>query len=169
MPASQPRMVVLIGMMASGKTTVGRAVAEALGWSYIDNDAAFQARTGLTAAEYARRHGDDAMHAVEHEVLADHLAGEDRVVLAAPGSVADVPGIDLGRALVVWLDADPAVLAERVRSADHRPLLDAEVATVLERLDRQRRQRYAELADLRIDTAVTPPGDAVVQVLAALR
>lgn len=159
---------MLIGLMATGKTTVGRALAEALDLPYVDNDDAFVARTGHTPAEHARLHGEDAMHTVEAEVLRDHLGRGDEAVLAAPASVADLEGVDLGEAFVVWLDADPEVLTRRVQGGDHRPLLDTDVATVLARMAEERHDRYAALADLRVDTGVTPPDDAVRRILAAL-
>src|SRR6202043_3897037 len=67
MPA--PAHIVLIGMMGSGKTRVGIALAARLGVPYADNDEELQARTGLDAAALARERGVAALHAIEDEIL----------------------------------------------------------------------------------------------------
>ena len=68
--------IVLIGMMGSGKSTVGRLVAERIGWRYVDNDDVVRALSGREPAEIATDDGEDALHAFEAEALLVTLRSE---------------------------------------------------------------------------------------------
>ncbi len=152
-PASS---IVLVGMMAAGKSSVGRRLAERRGWEFFDSDRQIEAVTGRTVAEIWRADGEDAFRRIEAQVLADALASPTpRVVAAAGGTVLDPQNrrlMQLHRP-VVWLRARPDTLAERVGagSAAHRPLLDADPAGVLAGLDAERRPFYEQVADVAID------------------
>ena len=126
MSTPEPRHCVLVGLMGAGKSTVGSALAARLGWSFLDSDIEIQAATGRTVRELRDDIGVDAMHALEAEQLLRALASPEPAVIGAAASVVDVPAcLDALRdptVIVVWLQADPAVLAERFESADdHRP------------------------------------------------
>lgn len=150
--------VVMLGAMASGKSTVGRVLAERLDRPYVDNDERFVEMTGLTVAAYWREHGERAYREVELEVLLSSLAEPEPSVVSSPAGVVTSPeALDALRAvLVVWLDARPEVLAERLAGPDHRPLLDDVPLAMLRRLDDERRRTYEELADLRVDAERDP-------------
>jgi shikimate kinase len=163
-----PRTVVLIGLMGSGKTSVGRALAARLDRRFVDNDRAFETRTGLTAAAYARRHGDDAMHTVEAEVLAGLVDDPTAGVIAAPGSVVLMDAAVLDGAFVVFLDVAPEVLAGRVEPDDHRPLLGDDPLGALSRMHAVRGSTYRGLADLTVEAAGRGVADVVDQLVAAL-
>ena len=145
--------IVLMGMMGAGKTTVGRALAERLDVRYADNDAALLARTGEDAASFALEHGVDALHRLEHEVLADALRAEDRAVVGAPGSIALDPDAEvvLRGQLAVWLRASLATLSARVHRDPVRPLLGADPDAVLAGLMREREPGFARLAGRVVD------------------
>jgi 5-deoxy-5-amino-3-dehydroquinate synthase len=162
---------VLIGMMGSGKTTVGRAVAARLGRRFLDSDAEIEARTGRTVAEIWAAEGEAAFRRLESEVLAEALAADEPAVVAAAGGVVlDPANRDrLRRAgTVVWLRADPATLARRVRKGDHRPLLDSGPAEALARLAAERRDLYAELADVVVDVDGLSTDEVIERVQAAV-
>ena len=114
-------------MMAAGKSSVGRRLAECRGWEFFDSDRQIEAITGRTVAEIWRTDGEPAFRRLEAQVLADALAStRPRVIAAAGGTVLDPQNRRL-MALhhpVVWLRARPETLAGRVGSATHRPLLD---------------------------------------------
>jgi len=141
-------------MMGAGKSSVGRALAERLGRPFHDSDAEVEARTGQTVASIFAERGEAAFRVEESAVLVDAMAAATPVVIAAAGGVVlDAANRRLLRTaeLVVWLRADPAVLAGRVGSATHRPLLEDDPSQTLPRLDAVRRPLYAEVADLTID------------------
>lgn len=117
------RPVVVVGLMGSGKTSVARRLAEALGRPLRDSDADLTDRYGASAADQYVAAGTAALHAREASQLQEALASRPPPVVAAAASVIDDPGcrVALADAYVVWLDAPPRVLAGRIGDDDHRP------------------------------------------------
>jgi shikimate kinase len=150
------RHVVLVGLMGSGKTTVGRRLAARLGRAFIDADAALEEITDRTIAEIFSSDGERGFRAIEADVLEELLEHHEPAVIASGGGVV-VSGENRQRlrqpnVTVVWLDASPAFLASRVGRQDHRPLLAGEdPRAVLTRLHGERAPRYEEVADLVVD------------------
>ncbi|MHB8682643.1 MAG: shikimate kinase [Acidimicrobiales bacterium] len=149
--------LVLVGMMGAGKSTVGRLVAERLGWRFVDVDAVVEREAGTTIAELFATRGEDAFRVAESTALAAVLAddGHDAVVSVGGGAVVAEAN---RRALrdagtVVWLRARPETLARRVGDGLDRPLLagTTDPATRLEALAQARRQHYEAVADVVVD------------------
>jgi shikimate kinase len=118
-----PARIVLVGMMGSGKSTVGRALADALDWPLLDNDALVTEMTGRTGPDLFATDGELALHRAERAAFAEALARPAPAVITAAGSVVDDPWLrsvlpDAG--WVVWLDAMPATLVERIRAGGGR-------------------------------------------------
>lgn len=162
--------VVLVGAMGSGKSTVGRIVAGRTGRRLVDVDVAITERTGRSVREIWEDGGEAAFRHLESAEVLAALGGDEAVVVAAPGGVVVDPDVQaaLRAALVVWLRADPATLARRVRPGDHRPLLGTHPGEVLPALARERRALYERLADAVVDVdALTPAAaaDAVVHLV----
>ncbi|MBW3558109.1 MAG: shikimate kinase [Actinobacteria bacterium] len=163
--------ILLVGMMGSGKTTIGRMLAERLGWDYLDSDEQVCRNTGRSVREIFETDGEAAFRAEEKRALHQAVSGDQPAVVAvAGGAVLD----EENRATlaqggtVIWLDAPPEVLAGRVRAgSDHRPLLGDDAAAALERLDRERRPLYQELADVVVDAA-SKPANVVDRILRAI-
>jgi shikimate kinase len=142
--------VVLIGMMGSGKTSVGRRVAEALDRPLVDTDALIEARTGRTVREIFEAEGEAAFRREEVDAVEAAASWPEPAVIAAAGGVIldPVSCEHLVRSgTVVWLQASVETLVERVRSGNHRPLLGDDPEPVLRRLLAERRERYEALAD----------------------
>ncbi|HVM54230.1 MAG TPA: shikimate kinase [Acidimicrobiales bacterium] len=162
--------MVLVGMMGAGKTTVGRRLARRLGRPFIDSDLQVEARTGRTVREIFEADGEPAFRSLETEALAEALATSSPCVIAAAGGTV-LSEINRERmrsgATVIWLRADPAELAERVRSGVHRPLLADDPAAVLRDLEAERRTLYEAVADHVVDTSGRDP-DAVLADLEQL-
>jgi shikimate kinase len=161
--------LVLVGMMGSGKTTVGRELATRLGWTFLDSDAMVEASTGATVTELFAARGEDGFRAEESRVLAEALDADASVVVSAAGGSVLSPD---NRALlathtVVWLRADPATLAERVGAGTGRPLLDDDPAGKLAQLDAVRRPLYEEVADVVVDVDALDPSTVADRILAA--
>lgn len=141
-------------MMGAGKSTVGASVARRLRRPFHDSDAEVLGRTGMTVPEIFAARGEPAFRAEERAVLAAALSGGvPSVIAVAGGAVLDPDSRRRMRAggVVVWLRARPRTLAARVGSGAGRPLLEADPAGTLLRLDAKRRPVYRQLADATID------------------
>ena len=128
--------VVITGLMASGKSTTARRLADRLGWAWKDSDAEILAQTGKTVRELREIEGVDAMHKREHAALLHALQDPAHTVISAAASVIDDPECRAAmanpRVAVVWLHGDPEILATRFQSADdHRPAYGESVAAFL--------------------------------------
>jgi shikimate kinase len=155
--------VVLVGMMGSGKTTVGRRVAAVLGRPFADSDEIIEARTGRTVAEIFAAEGEPAFRGIETDVLAECLAATEPTVIAAAGGVvleAENRRRLVGAGTVVWLKVPVGTLVVRVAGSTHRPLLDGDPEGVLAELSEAREALYLEVADLTLDAS--QPLDDVV-------
>ncbi|MGA0059563.1 MAG: 3-phosphoshikimate 1-carboxyvinyltransferase [Planctomycetota bacterium] len=153
---AHPRCVALVGMRGAGKSTLGRALAEALDLRFVDTDDAFLAAHGPISS-FVTAHGWDAFRDREAEVVAASVA-PGRVVALGGGSVdrAATAGLVADRALVVWGRERRETLAARLAAAP-RPALTGldpadEIATVLEHRD----PIHARLSDLEL-----PPNESV--------
>jgi len=146
--------ILLVGMMGAGKTTVGRLVAEKLGWQYLDSDTEVERSTGMTVPELFARDGETAFRDAESAALVRACSGAEAVVVSvAGGAVLRTANRQLlmESGEVVWLRARPATLAARVGDGSGRPLLEGDAAATLIELDAERRPFYLELADVAID------------------
>ena len=162
--------LAVVGLMGSGKTTVGRELARILGWEAVDGDDVLEAETGLTASELAARDGLDALHAREADVLLRALAGDPhRVLMPAASTIDDARcRAQLQPVFVVWLDARPEVLAGRVAAGGHRPL-EPDVAAQLRAQWERRAPLFATVADLTVDSGTLDPDAVVARVLAEVQ
>jgi shikimate kinase len=117
--------IALVGFMGTGKTSVGRLVAEQLNFDYRDTDDMIQSATGKTIAEIFSANGEPAFRALEEKTVQE-LSGRTRTVISAGGGLPVNPQNMASlktHALVVCLWASPAKIWERVKSQTHRPLL----------------------------------------------
>ena len=164
--------IVLIGFMATGKTTVGRLVAEALHRRFVDLDQLVEETAGMRVPELFRTQGEAAFRQVEAEALRRALA-EDDIVLATGGGAAcreDNLKAMLAGGFVVALSAPPGEVLKRTGGASGRPLLDGAADPLAEarRLLAEREPFYAR-AHLRIETVGKAPQDVAAEIVAAVR
>lgn len=117
-------MIVLVGFMGAGKTTVGREVASRLGLPFVDADAVIEARAGTSIPELFEREGEAAFRRLEGAVTRELLGGPDRVVALGGGALGD-PAVAtaLEWATVVWLDVSFGEAMRRVGRSTARPML----------------------------------------------
>jgi shikimate kinase len=160
--------IVITGLMGAGKTTVARLVARALGRTVRDSDEDLQVRYGQTAAQINASEGADELHAREAQVLLDALGGD--VVVAAAASTVEDPAVRaaIEPAYVVYLDAPPEVLAERMESGAHRPRFQPDLVRMLTEQRARRLPYFKEVADLIVDTAACPPQEAAEEIVTML-
>ncbi len=170
--AKRERAVLLSGLMGSGKSSVGRALADRLGWEFIDTDERVEAACGLKIDELFRREGEVAFREREREVI--ESLPRRRAVIALGGGAVESPenrASVRSKGITVWLEGKPETLALRISTEDARPLLAG--ATGEARIERlralaaKRGAAYAE-ADLRIATDERSIEEVCAAVLAAL-
>lgn len=166
-----PRPIVVIGFMGTGKTTVGRLVAERLGRPFVDLDHAIEEGAGVSVAEVFRTQGEPAFRRLETEALGRALEDGHAVVATGGGAACREPnlGMMLGRGLVVALSATPEEVLRRAGKASGRPLLDgaADPLEAARALLREREPFYGR-AHVRVDTVGKAPEVVAAEVLAAL-
>ena len=156
--------------MGSGKSTVGRRLADELGRAFVDADDLMVERAGRSVAEIFADDGEAEFRRREIEVLADLLArGAPHVIATGGGAVTDPATCAALRrnAEVVWLRGSPEVLAFRLGDDSARPLLGDDPEAALERLAGERDARYEEVAHVVIDVDDIDPAAAVDRILAA--
>jgi shikimate kinase len=145
--------VVLVGLMGSGKTTVGKKVAKLLGWRFVDADIELEARSGRSVADWFALAGEDGFREAEADLLASVLGGEEPTVFGAGGGVVVTEANRLRLAApdvaVVYLHGEPAFLASRAKRKPHRPLLGDDPSDVLEHMYQARTPGT--------DRSLTPP------------
>ena len=156
-------MIVLVGFMGAGKTTVGRLLAAKLGIPFTDSDPVIEERAGKPIRQIFADDGEPAFRALEHEEIADLLAGPD-TVLALGGGAAEHPATRplLAAAPVVYLRVGYAEAMSRVGGDEGRPMLARpDVTDVYER----RQAAYAAVATLTVDTDGRAPEDIALSIL----
>ncbi|MCU1371442.1 MAG: aroK [Ilumatobacteraceae bacterium] len=166
------RHLALLGLMGSGKTTVGRLVSEALGWPLVDSDLVVEERTGMTVAELWERGGEPAYRPHEREAVTQALAGPGPTVVAvAAGAIEDrVALASIGQAGVVrvWLRARPETVAARVGLSDHRPLIADDPFAILTAQAEERAAAYGDAADLVLDVEGRTPEELASRIIEAM-
>jgi shikimate kinase len=162
-------------MMATGKSSVGRLLADALSRPLLDSDLQIETRTGRTVREIWSTDGEPAFRALEAAVLAEALASPTPAVIAAAGGVvlsdANRAVLRDAGAHVVWLRARPTTLLGRLHAADqeHRPLLDGDPEGTLERMRTDREPLYGAVADHVVDVDDLGPDEVAAAILAVVR
>ena len=166
-----PCRVLLVGMMGSGKSTIGRLLADATGWPYADNDDLVLRSHGTTVRRLLADRGEEAMRRAESEALSAGLRTPPPAVIGVAAGVildeSDRAALRDG-GIVVWLRAGSDVLASRAAGAGHRPWLDGDAAAWMAGALAEREPLYASVADHAVDTDAAPPAETVAAIVAWL-
>lgn len=147
------RNIILVGMMATGKSTVGAILAEELDYELIDLDAVITGREGRSIADIFADGGEQAFRSIESAVLQEMLQGDRRVISTGGGAVL-APGnaeVMLEHGFVVALTASEDTIIERVSGDENRPLLAGNAANRVRSILEQRREAY-RFAHCTVDT-----------------
>ena len=155
--------------MGSGKTTVGKRIAQELGYAFVDSDDVVASTAGKSVREIFAQDGEAVFRQCESEAIKSVLADRQSSVVLATGGGAVISSdnrslISEQAATVVWLDASVEDLVARTKSGATRPLLEGDAATTLQSLSSQRSAWYDEVATVRIDTR----GKSVAKVCSAV-
>lgn len=167
---NEPRSVFLIGMMGAGKTTIGRLLAEALDFTFVDADRELEARSGVTIATIFSVEGEDGFRRREAALL-DELTQRAGIVLATGGGAvlnADTRRRLKDRGLVLYLRASGDEIFRRTRNDRARPLLQtADPRSRIAELLAQREPLYEEASDLVFQSAAANPRRLLQRLLDA--
>jgi shikimate kinase len=156
-------VIVLVGFMGAGKTTVGRLLAAKLGLPFTDSDHVIEDRAGKPIRQIFTDDGEPGFRELEHEVIADLLKGEDLVLALGGGAAGHVATRDLLAAVpVVYLRVSYAEAMNRVAGDHGRPML---ARPDVAQLYQVRDPLYAEAATLTIDTDARSPEEIAADIL----
>jgi shikimate kinase len=165
------RNVVLIGMMGAGKSVVAEELAGRLGRELLDTDAMVEDELGKPIPEIFAEDGGERRFREAEAMMCRHVGTlRGRVVAVGGGAVTNPENVTALRATgdLVWLDADPEVISERVGDGTDRPLLaDAEdVSARVRELHRRRWETYRRASALKVDTTDRTVADLAGEILA---
>ncbi len=158
----------LVGFMGSGKSTIGRALAHRLGWSFFDIDHEIEAAEKVSIAEMFETRGEAEFRRIEATILRQHVKWIERglpAVLALGGGAFIEPAnreLVTGNGIAIWLDCPLETVQRRVSQASHRPL--ARDPEKFAALYQSRREIYA-LSDMHIPIETDDPAMAVEAIL----
>jgi shikimate kinase len=165
------RLIVLVGMMGAGKSTIGRRLAARLNLPFVDADAEIEAAAGMTIPEIFELHGEPHFRDGEARVIARLLDGGPAVLATGGGSFMreETRRRVAEKAVSIWLKAEPDIILRRVKRRADRPLLQtADPAATVSRLLSEREPVYQH-ADLTIASRDVPHDKIVDECLEALR
>ena len=167
--------VALVGMMASGKTTLGKELARILGVPFIDSDHEMIARSGMPVAEYFARNGEAAFRKMERETIGRLLDGDGALVMSLGGGAytqEEIRAMLARKARAVFLHVDAEEIIRRLEGTDisRRPLLAAcaDWRLRVPELLAERKKLYAE-AEIRFDANRHDPEGLALELSELLR
>jgi shikimate kinase len=160
--------IFLIGFMGSGKSTVGRMLAEEIGWRFADLDDDIEHAHHRTVSDIFQHLGEEEFRRIEHEAIVQRVLsirrGEPTVLSLGGGAFTREENIELlhENGITIWIDTDFEIMRKRVQSSDHRPL--ARNQERFERLYHERRKFYSR-AEFHVPVHVNDSRIALAEVL----
>ncbi len=157
------RNIVITGFMGTGKTTVGRLVAERLGRPFVDTDAEIVRRLGLSIPELFAREGEAGFRHIEQRICRFLAAQRGLVIATGGGMLVDAGNrrVMLASGMVVCLGASPEMIEARLKDeADERPLLHGDWHALLEQ-----RQAAYDAIPIQVDTSDKTPEQVVEEII----
>jgi shikimate kinase len=168
-----PLHVVLVGLMATGKTVVAEGLATRLGVAFSDNDRTVVGATGLTAREIREQRGVAALHDLEASHLLDALRARVPIVISSAASVVDdarcraaLRGLGV---LPIWLRATAPTLAARFHNEIHRPIYAADLDGFFANQIAMRTAQFLELDAAPIDVDTLDVGGVIDRAFEIVR
>jgi shikimate kinase len=164
------RTIVLMGFMGSGKSEVGRRLAQRLGRACVDTDQLVEERAGKKVAAIFAEDGEVAFRTLEREAVADAAARGSTVLAVGGGAVLDLENVQRLRdaGVLVYLTARPDVVLRRIGNPSTRPLLKDDPHAAVTRLLAERERFYAAAADVTVDTSDRTVDEVVAEIQQAL-
>lgn len=161
--------IALIGFMGTGKTVVGKAVAEKLGKDFVELDVLIEQKAGKPIPEIFQQEGEVAFRELEIEVIKRVAENKKQVIACGGGIVLNKINIDRLKkdSVIVYLTASPKVILKRVSDdREERPLLQVtNPALTIQELLRFRKPFYERAADIKINTSRLDIGAVAEQII----
>jgi shikimate kinase len=161
--AENNRLIFLVGFMGAGKTVIGRELARALEFEFIDLDETIERRAGASVKEIFSTRGEAEFRRMEHEALEQCLDLSDYVIALGGGAFVKRENRELASraGITVWLDCPIDVCLERIRKDKTRPLLGERTQM---QLLLQQRQPFYRLADYRVESSGRSPAEIALEI-----
>lgn len=162
--------VILTGFMGTGKTAVGRILAERLKKEFLDTDEMVERRAGKTVSEIFSSGGELAFREMESEVALAVAGFDGKVISTGGGAVLRRENVEALRrnGIIINLDSRPEKIFERLKNTDGRPLLKKpDVVGEIKKLLAERERFYAD-CDFRVDTSLMSPDEVAGRIIAYL-
>ena len=165
--------IALIGFMGTGKTVVGKALAEKLNKEFIELDALIEQKAGKSIPEIFQQDGEIAFRELEIEVIKEVSTNKNLVIACGGGIVLNKINIDRLKkeSTIVYLAASPRIILKRVSSEEgQRPLLEVDnPALTIRELLRFRKPFYGRAADIMINTSKLDIDSVVEQIISKVK
>lgn len=162
---NKEQVIVLVGPMGVGKTTVGKKLANALGLDFRDTDALFTKEHG-NITEFFAKHGEDRFRELEASIIAEALSQPGVIATGGGAVLTEANREAMSGATVVYLATDGTHMAKRI-SQGSRPLLKNGL-TDWNRIYSARKPLYEQVADITIDSSGHPIKQTVIEIREAL-
>ncbi|MBT5036981.1 MAG: shikimate kinase [Rhodospirillaceae bacterium] len=165
------RSIVLVGLMGSGKSAIGRRLAARIGMDFVDADSEIEEAAGLSINDIFEVHGEAAFRDGERRVIARLLSKPAHILATGGGAFMDPETRKTvkQRGISIWMRAEFDVLLRRVSRRDNRPLLKGDnKEEILRRLIEERYPVYGE-ADITVQSQDGPHEETVSEVIAAIK
>lgn len=153
--------IILIGPRASGKTTLGKLLAQRLGFEFVDTDEEVEKRTGLKIAQIVQVYGWERFRKEEKEAIREAMGQESQVIATGGGVVLDKENVKLlkenGIVFLLWLE--PEKIVERLRKDpqfEKRPPLKEDLLGEIREVIEERKSLYFSSAHFVLDASKEP-------------
>ncbi len=166
----KPKIILLVGMMGVGKTSLGRILSKKLQLPFYDSDKEIEKSMGLSITELFSKFGADEFRLGEERMMNRLLNGASCVLSSGGGAFLSEKTRQLAKdkAVSIWLKADGDVISKRTQGRTHRPLVPAaDNRKVIEQLIAERYPVYSE-ADITVESFCESPYKTVNRLLAEL-
>lgn len=167
------KIILLVGLMGSGKTSVGKRLAKKLGLPFVDGDQEIEKAAGLPLVDVLKCFGEEEYRAGEARVMKRLLQGEPCVLASGGGSFVPAQVRELAKqhAVTIWLKADIDVLCHRTAGRRHRPFIEGNDEHLKNKLEKyiQEEYPYYSEADIVVETKEEVVDSTVERVIEAIK